>query len=237
MGAGGVAAGVAGLLSVTADQRCADGPTLPINCATLWIMDMEASDYVKRLPIGERIPFPADGIPFWEVFPYEGDLRIKVLDEPTLPEPPRFGESGPEGCKACARADTDFLWTDEHWRLSVSDEPAALPATVLLQPRGHYDLHDLPPERAAELGPMLQRVERAVMSLGGIARVHVNKWGDGGAHLHIFLIARPEGMMQMRGTCLPLWDDVLPKLPQEVWDETSRRIARAMATGGGTAHR
>ncbi|MBO0883520.1 MAG: hypothetical protein J2P17_24935, partial [Mycobacterium sp.] len=92
------------------------------------------------------------------------------------------------------------------------------------------------PQRAAELGPMLQRAEQAVMSLGGIARVHVNRWGDGGAHLHMFLIARPEGMMQMRGTCLPLWDDVLPKLPEETWHETNHRIALAMEAGGGTAH-
>jgi diadenosine tetraphosphate (Ap4A) HIT family hydrolase len=208
----------------------------PRGCAKLRVMSLEPSEYVKRLPIGEQIPFPSDGIPFWEVFPYEGELRIKVLEEPTLPEPPRHGEAGPEDCHACNSPDADFLWTDEHWRLGSFPEPAALPAMVLLQPRGHYDLHDLPPERAAELGAMLQRVERAIMSLGGIARVHVNKWGDGGAHLHMFLIARPEGMMQMRGTCLPLWDDVLPKVPNAVWIETNRRIAQAMDTGVGITH-
>lgn len=199
-------------------------------------MDTEPSAYVRGLPIGERIPFPAEGIPLWEIFPYEGQLQIKVLDEPTLPEPPRRGEDGPGDCNGCDRPDADFLWTDEHWRLDGPAEPGALPATVLLQPRGHHDLGDLPPERAAELGPMLQRVERAIMSLEGIARVHVNKWGDGGAHLHMFLIARPEGMLQMRGTCLPLWDDVLPKVSHETWRETNRRIARAMAADGGTAH-
>ncbi len=44
-----------------------------------------ASDYVQRLPIGRRIPFPAGGIPFWEIFPYEGDLQIKVLEPPYCP--------------------------------------------------------------------------------------------------------------------------------------------------------
>lgn len=38
------------------------------------------SPYVQRLPIGERIPFPADGIPYWEIFPFEGDLQVKVLE-------------------------------------------------------------------------------------------------------------------------------------------------------------
>jgi hypothetical protein len=42
--------------------------------------------------------------------------------------------------------------------------------------------------------------------------------------------------MQMRGTCLPLWDDVLPKVPNAVWIETNRRIAQAMDTGGGLTH-
>jgi hypothetical protein len=36
------------------------------------------SGYVERLPIGERIPFPAESIPFREVFPYEGELQTKV---------------------------------------------------------------------------------------------------------------------------------------------------------------
>ncbi|WP_018351247.1 HIT family protein [Longispora albida] len=193
------------------------------------------SDFVSHLPIGERIPMPEGGIPFWEIFPYEGDLQIKVLDEPVVPEPPRRGEAGPEDC-GCQEGFRNPLWSDDHWVLVGPEEPAALPAVVLIKPKGHYDLMTLPPERSAELGPMLQRAERAIMSLGGIARVHVNRWGDGGAHLHVWLIARPEGMLQFRGTCLPLWDDVLPKLPAEVWAGNRRRIAAAMAAEGGVSH-
>lgn len=159
-----------------------------------------------------------------------------MLAAPELPEPPRQGESGPADCDQCARPDEDFLWTDEHWRLSSAGTPSGLPAVVLLQPRAHHDLLDLPPERAVELGPMLQRVEAAVLSLGGIGRVHVNRWGDGAAHLHLWLIARPAGMMQLRGSTLPLWMDVLPALPAEVRAATAGRIAAAMAAGGGTAH-
>jgi diadenosine tetraphosphate (Ap4A) HIT family hydrolase len=54
---------------------------------------------------------------------------------------------------------------------------------VLLRPRGHYDLHNLPPERAAELGPMLQRVERAIMSLGGRRIAQAMDTGGGSRHL------------------------------------------------------
>ncbi|MEU8920534.1 hypothetical protein AB0D10_06270 [Kitasatospora sp. NPDC048545] len=192
--------------------------------------------YLGRLPIGEPLPVPADGAPSWEIFPYEGELTVRPLRAPDLPEPPRQGEDGPEDCKQCARPDSDFLWTDEHWRLSATDEPTGLPAVLLLQPRAHHDLTDLPAELSGRLGPMLQRVERAVLSLGGVGRVHVNRWGDGAAHLHLWLIGRPEGMAQLRGSTLPLWMDVLPPLPAGVAAERARRIAAAMAADGGTAH-
>ena len=86
------------------------------------------------------------------------------------------------------------------------------------------------------MDPLLQRAERAVLSLGGIARVHVNRYGDGSSHLHFWLMARPEGMLQFRGTCLPLWGDVMPRVPTDVWTQTNISIAHAMAEGGGTAH-
>lgn len=200
-------------------------------------MTEEPSDFVRRLPVGERLPFPAGGIPGWDTFPFETDgMRVVPLEEPVLPEPPRFGEDGPDGCQSCERPDESYLWTDEHWRLSAPADPAGLPAVVLLVPRGHHDLHDLPPERSAELWPVVQRVERAITGLGDIGRVHVNRWGDGGTHLHLFLMARPAGMRQFRGTLLPLWEDVLPRVPREEWEDNVRRIARAMAAGGGTAH-
>ncbi|MEU7110715.1 hypothetical protein [Streptomyces sp. NPDC046182] len=198
-------------------------------------MSVEPSEFVQRLPIGARISLPEGGIPFWEVFPYEGDLRIRVLDEPVLPEPPRKGEDGEE-CPGCVDTEGPTLWSDEHWKVRGFAEPQGVPAQVMLLPHDHGDLADLAPERAAQLGGMLQRVERALMSLDGIARVHINRWGDGGSHFHVWFFARPAGMLQLRGTCLPLWSDVLPKVPAEEWQETNRRIAQALATEGGTAH-
>src|SRR5262249_62025925 len=53
---------------------------------------------------------------------------------------------------------------------------------------------------AAELGVMTVRLERAIRSLDGVARVHVNRWGDGAAHLHLWFLARPYGRLQLRGT-------------------------------------
>lgn len=75
---------------------------------------------------------------------------------------------------------------------------------------------DLPAERAAEVGTLLRRVERAVMSLGGTARVHITKWGDGGG--------------------LSNWDGLLPRLPVEERSRTNCRIAAALAADAGKAY-
>lgn len=198
-------------------------------------MSVEPSDYVKSLPIGQPIPFDADGIPGWEIFPFEGNLQVRPLQPPVLPEPAREGEPGGTPCKACAAPDANYIWSNEHWRLRTFDS-AAIPALVMLEPREHFDLADLPVERAAEQGVLFQRLERAILGLGGIARVHVARFGDGAAHLHWWFAGRPEGMLQLRGSCLLIWEDVLPKVDAEVWAETNRRIATAMAEGGGVAH-
>lgn len=191
--------------------------------------------FAAHFAYGEPAAAPEGGIPFWDIFPYEGDVTIKAIDAPVVPEPPRHGEGG-KPCGECARGDEEYLWTSEHWRLSAGAEAEAL-VTVMLTPRAHHDLGDLAPEPAATMGATIRHVENAIMGLGDIARVHVNKWGDGGAHLHWWFIARPEGLLQLRGTCLPLWGDVLPKLPQETWDEAMTSVASHMATTGGRSHR
>ncbi|MFJ8039650.1 HIT family protein [Kitasatospora sp. NPDC096147] len=196
--------------------------------------DHVENPYLAGLPFGQDLPAPEAAS--WDTFPLTGEMTVKRLEPPVLPEPPRHGEDGPESCNQCQRPDDSFVWTDEHWRLSALKEPDGLPATLLLFPRGHHDLADLPPERAAELGPLLQRVERAVKEIGGIGRVHVNRWGDGAAHLHLWLVARPEGLMQLRGSFLGLWGDLLPPLRAELGEANRKVIAAAMAEGGGTAH-
>ncbi|AYC43686.1 hypothetical protein [Streptomyces griseorubiginosus] len=196
----------------------------------------EPSAFVRRLPTGERLPLPADSVAAWETFPFEGDLRVRPLQPPVLAEPDRHGEHGPEQCRTCLKPVTEALWADDHWRLDAIGTESRLPAVVLLQPRGHHDLADLPAERAAELGPLLQRAEQALLGLDGVARVHVNRWGDGAAHLHFWLLARPAGLLQLRGTFLPVWEELLPPVPDEERRQTHRLIAESMAAGGGTSY-
>ena len=104
---------------------------------------------------------------------------------------------------------------------------------LILESRSHLDLGDLPNLLAAELGVMTVRLERAIRSLDGVARVHVNRWGDGSAHLHVWFLARPYGRLQLRGTFLSLWDDILPPIPESQWRENLALVAAWLAEFGG----
>ena len=76
---------------------------------------------------------------------------------------------------------------------------------------------------------------RAIEALPHIARAHVSRWGDGGAHLHVFFFARPAGFPQLRGTCLAIWDDLLPAVPAAHRDRDAAAVAGALAAHGGHA--
>jgi diadenosine tetraphosphate (Ap4A) HIT family hydrolase len=188
------------------------------------------SDYLRRLPIGRRVSTsPLTGNDLW---PFDVDLETVPLAEPKVPEPERGGASGLD-CATCSRETGFDVWQDEHWALGVPPQPSGLPIVAVLVPHVHHDLEDLPGYLAGELGPRIQRVERAIGSLEDVGRVHVNRWGDGSEHFHIWFLARPKGMWQLRGALLAAWDDLLPKVPQGEWDRNRRIVGEAMAAGGG----
>ncbi|WP_370463310.1 hypothetical protein [Micromonospora sp. WMMC415] len=168
----------------------------------------------------------------WPSFPFEGDLRVKQLDDPVPVEPPRRGE-GHRECTACNAPDDAYIWVGERWRVRAMDRPTGLPMVLILESRSHLDLGDLPNLLAAELGVMTVRLERAIRSLDGVARVHVNRWGDGSAHLHMWFLARPYGQLQLRGTFLPLWDSILPPISESTWRENLALVAAWLAEFGG----
>lgn len=180
-------------------------------------------------------PTPLPDFTRWPSFPFEGDMRIKQLAAPVAVEPPRSGEDANE-CVACNTADDAYIWVSERWRVRAMDRPTGLPMVLILECRSHYDLGDLPNLLAAELGVMTVRLERAIRSLDGVARVHVNRWGDGSAHLHMWFLARPYGRLQLRGTFLSLWDDILPTIPERQWRENLALVAAWLADFGGQAN-
>jgi diadenosine tetraphosphate (Ap4A) HIT family hydrolase len=157
--------------------------------------------------------------------PYEEPLSVLTLGDRVIPEPPRRGEPGGDPCAICGGATTSAVWFDDRWTLHPP-VGGSLPGAVWLASREHADsFSDLSPEAALSFGPIAAKVETAILSLGDIARVHVYRWGDGGAHFHVWFIPRPLGMLEARGMMLPLWEDVLPNVTDEELRDAAVRIA------------
>jgi diadenosine tetraphosphate (Ap4A) HIT family hydrolase len=163
----------------------------------------------------------------WDTWPFEGEVRPKPL-APLTSEPAIQGQGGVD-CRACAKPDGEYVWTSQRWRLTTLGEPSGLPVVVILEPREHFaGPADLPAELAREQGIMLGRVERAVMAVGGIARVHIGRWGEGAEHLHWWFLGRPEGFGQLRSSFAEIWDEVLPPTPRAVWNDNLDRVVREL---------
>jgi len=188
---------------------------------------LAAADAEGRLPLSRMTG--------WEISPFESDgLRVSRLQPPVVPEPPRQGEGG-SACQACARRD-EGIWLDPNWRLTRIGG-RGVPLVLMLQPREHYDLADLPDDRAAELGVLTTHIARHIEGRPHVARAHTYRLGDGGAHLHVWFFARPEGQGQMLGSWLVVWDDLLPEYPADIADADAAEVARALvASYGGAQH-
>ena len=160
--------------------------------------------------------------------PYREPLLPSELGERVIPEPPRRGEPGGPPCGICTGQSTSPVWSDENWTLHPP-VGGSLPGAVWLASRVHVDSFcDLPDELAADFGRVVARVERAILSLGDFARVHLYRYGDGGAHFHVWFVPRPLGMLEASGMMLPLWEDALPNVPDEELAAAAERVAAAM---------
>lgn len=165
-----------------------------------------------------RLAVAIEAMPGWDIFPFELEgLRIKPLEPLADAEPPRRGED-PADC-ACAEPPTAeqlerVVWSNERW--VVADAGMKLPVTLILRPRAHHDLADLPDDLAAEMGVLMVAIAAAVESLPSVGRCHVGRYGDGGAHLHPFFFGRPARMPQLRGSCVLDWEENLPDVPEDV---------------------
>lgn len=188
--------------------------------------------------VGEdgRLPMPpATG---WDIFPWEvsdGELVPKVLRAPEA-EPARWGETADKPCGACAGFDPDrVVWEDEHWVLTHDGQPSGLPLVLVLHTREHLDLPDLDDELASQFGRISTRLTRIIGHLPHIGRVHVNRWGDGSAHFHVWFVARTHRLAGVLGSYAVEWDELLPPGPEDVWRTDLETVAAKLANWGGRA--
>ena len=184
-----------------------------------------------------RLPVAIELMPGWDIFPFELDtLRIKPL-EPLLDEEPARRGDDPADCPCrqppSSEQEARVAWGNERWRLVVLD--MRLPLAVILQPREHHDLADLPDELASEMGRLMVAITAAVEELPSVGRCHMGRYGDGSAHLHPFFFGRPARMPQLRGSTLLDWEENLPEVPEPVRRANASYVAeRLVERLGGT---
>lgn len=183
-----------------------------------------------------RLPRPPIGE--WDIFPWEaadGVVVPKPLPAPA-DEPVRYGDGDPtRPCGECAVPSDRIVWEDEFWHLRHTGGPTGLPLVLLLSSREHLDFGDLDDELASQFGRISNRLVRIIEALDNIGRCHVYRIGDGGAHLHIWFMARTAGLATIMGSYAVEWDDILPPGPEDVWRADLRTIGTKLANWGGQA--
>ncbi len=164
--------------------------------------------------------------------PYREPLVALDPAPRTIPEPPRKGEPGGGPCRICAGTAVEPVWSDGLWTLHPPRQ-CSLRGTVWLASREHVDsFADLSSAALAAFGSIAARVERAVLSLGDIGRVHVLRWGDGGAHFHVWFVPRPLGMIEASGPSLPIWADALPNIDDAGLRAAAEQVAARLSADG-----
>ncbi|WP_083673514.1 HIT family protein [Serinicoccus sp. CUA-874] len=184
----------------------------------------------------ERHGYRESDLQQWSSWPWTGSLTPKPLEPPVDVEPDRRGAGGQDClvCDAARSLDPGYIiWHDELFLLGLPHEPRGLPFALFLMPRRHAELADLTPQEAARQGELLSVVDAAAQQVLGIPRIQVALWGDGAEHLHWWLYARPTGMLQLRGTFLSHWDDLLPPVPADQFRADQVLVAHEVARRAG----
>ena len=207
-------------------------PDTPESAEEYYARVAAATDDERRLSVA---PEEMSG---WDIFPFEIDsLRIKPLQPLADAEPDRRGED-PRTCWCASEPDPDFAaqvaWSNERWLLHLIAS-MRLPIAVSLIPRAHHDVTDLPDDLAEEMGRLVVAISNAIEALPGVGRAQVARYGDGGAHLHLFLFGRPARMLQLRGSPLLDWEENLPAVPLEVLRTNASFVARHLQAAVGGA--
>ena len=165
----------------------------------------------------------------WDVFPFESDsLRVRPLEEYAVPEPDRSRSAADcKTCAALAREDL-LLHTGKHLGV-IRPGGCNLVFVANIVAREHLTLDDLEDDGHVELGRLMGRTYQALKALDGVGNVHLNKWENGAGHLSVTLLARPEGVLQLRGSNLTVWADMLPPTPAEELDARASLVRAALA--------
>ena len=172
---------------------------------------------------------PVGGMAEWDVFPFEASgLVPKPMGERVVPEPSRVRTA--DACGTCRALARDDLVLHTGSRLAViRPGGTSLMFVANVVARDHERLDDLDEAADEELGRLVARTYRALRALPGVGNVQVSKWENGGGHLSVNVLARPLGVLELRGSNLPIWADMLPNIPQDEYDDRAQVVRAALA--------
>ena len=172
---------------------------------------------------------PLGGMAGWEVFPFEREgLTPKPLGDRVVPEPSRARAA--DACGTCRALARDDLVLHTGTRLAViRPGGTSLMFVANVVARHHERLDDLDEAADEELGRLVAGTYRALRALPGVGNVQVCKWENGGGHLSVNVLARPLGVLELRGSNLPIWADMLPDIPQDEYDERAEAVRAALS--------
>lgn len=184
--------------------------------------------------VGPEGHLPEPGYTGWDIFPWQPPVLPKVLLPPLAAETPRAGEGG-RPCSCAGGEPDNAIWRNDRWLVTSLGAPSGMPLVVMLQPREHLDFDELDDDLAAEFGRVSVWLHRIMDRMDHVGRVHVSKIGDGGSHLHVWFMARPERFPQVLGSTVVEWDDILPPGPEDVWRADLKHVAGRLALHDGVA--
>ncbi len=184
--------------------------------------------------VGEDGRLPMPPVHEWDMFPWEGEMRPKMVQPPLEAEQPRGGEAD-KPCWCAQGEPRNMIWRDERWFVRSFDKPGGLPLILVLAPFEHIDFADMDDEQAAEHGQISNWLHRIMAHMPNIGRVHVCKWGDGSAHMHVWFIARTARLPHIVGSMAVEWNEMLPPVPEDVWRADLEYVARHLANHAGEA--
>jgi len=172
---------------------------------------------------------PLGSMAEWEVFPFEAQgLTPKPLGERVVPEPSRARTA--DACGTCRALARDELVLHTGSRLAViRPGGTSLVFVANVVAREHETLDGLDEAADEELGRLVARTYRALRALPGVGNVQISKWENGGGHLSVNVLARPLGVLELRGSNLPVWADMLPDIPQDEYDERAEAVRAALS--------
>jgi hypothetical protein len=169
------------------------------------------------------------------LFPLTANGQLKPLTEPMASELTRDGENG-KPCPTCEKTTPldQALWTNGRWQISTF-LASANPVLLFLETVEHMDFEHLDEAMAAEFGVLTWRLEAAIRSLDVVGRVHVNRWGDGSSHFHVWFQGRPAGQLEFYGWGNVLWSQLLDPLAKEVLDANHQQVLAHFIEGLNSA--